>query len=316
VLTLSDGLTDTDSPTQQALCEQMRANRDYPYAQPFVFDTTISDLVCREYDAMVNDQFSQESFIRASREMTQHLYSIIRGNHNVKVGDLLLGLFREGNDDPWLAILKMQPAGDTYIRERRTSRTPGDVAFTLRVSSGALLGGVLQKCAFIAPRSLRKDNRDLIVLDQQALQRGHLEPAARFFIDRFLGCKIQISEREMTRHFKGVLTKIARERAHEWGAAATAVIETMATLQEGTRIDVPETLDRLVPEQDRPLVRAALQEKRVTAPVFTVTPPLSRAQQQPDYVWFEGGNGLLLRPRPWKRAVSRRASSSSRPAPS
>ncbi len=275
VLTLSNGLTIADQTTQDALCEQMRENRNYTYAQPFIFDATISDFVSRQYDALASAMFSQDAFIHASQAITQYLFSIIKGNRNVSVGDLLLGLFREENDDPWLAILKMQPAGDTYIRERLTTKTPGDISFGLRVTSGALLGGVLQKSAFIAPQSLRTDVRDLIVLDQQALQRGHGESAARFFIDQFLGCKIQISEREMTRHFKGVLTKVARERADEWGVASEAVIEAMADLHEGMRVDVYDTLEKLVPAQDRPLVLAALQEKRITAPIFTVVPPQS-----------------------------------------
>lgn len=295
--TLSNQLTEFDSSTEDALCEQIHENKGHAYSQPLVFDTSRNPLVREACDAIMALPGDAEGFVASTRAIAHHLYTIIKGNHNITVGQLLFALFREDSGEPWLAIMKMQPAGDTYILEPLPASAPGDVRFAIQLRGGAILGGLLQKCAFVAPPSLRTEISDLIVRDYQTLTQGIDQPAARFFIDRFLGCRIKVSDREMTRHFSGVLKRAARDHAREWGTpVANAVVETIDMLQHGTRLDVVRTVNDLIPEQDRASVFGALSEKRVTAPIITVELAASQVQQQePEYVWLEGDSGLLVR---------------------
>jgi len=128
--------------------------------------------------------------------IAQHLYDSLVPS--ASVGDLLVGIFRIDDSEPWLALLKMQPEMG-YTPQASGSEGGEDRQFLID-QMPILTSGVLQKCAFFPPRSLRTERYHVKVLDEQAGHGGD-EHVAAFFLQDFLQCVRAPTLRQQTRAF-------------------------------------------------------------------------------------------------------------------
>lgn len=196
-------LSDIESPIPDEVSSFIRQhiilNREHKYTRTAQFlDVPEAEFSMKE---RCDDLLSNpDHFIRQSREIATHLFNNIKQNRRISPGDLIICTFSEiGNDFEWLALLKLDPE-DGFVGYRE--EVNGQIRTVLRRVEDVLPTGELQKCAFIAPISMRESlEYDLKVLDQQSSRFAAKQLVASFFISDFLQCKVGLNQADKTAKF-------------------------------------------------------------------------------------------------------------------
>jgi hypothetical protein len=270
------------------LRHHIRDNRAHRYARQARFvDPKPNTLCLREtIDQLLNDA---NQFVPRSQEIGQCLWDALKGS--ASPGDLVLCTFAQDSyPDPWLAILKMDPA-DGFVAEE--VKRDGKRLFVIRHVPEVLPTGDLQKCAFVLPASLRAENdHDLIVLDQQMGRYRANAMVARFFSRDFLQCEVGMNRKDVTECFILDGYAWADGKREIWGNEKTDALQRAIMDQVAEpKVDVVDFAAQHIeePEEQDDFVNT-FREAGMQDLVFEPDP-----EQQPKYVYFDGDNGLRLR---------------------
>jgi hypothetical protein len=241
-------------------------------------------------DAILDDP---RRLVAESQDMAWHLFDHLDGR--TAPGDLVVCLFSEGDADPWLAVLKMDPsssfAGDRVMED-------GKWRAVLRPVQEVLPGAEqeLQKCAFVLPPSLREERKyDLKVLDQQSSRYGVRESVAGFFSEGFLQCKIALSPAEITVKFHRAALRWLQLRARDWPEEdrerARAHLQQCMQLQQ---VDMAGYAKAVIPtaEEQRAFLDY-LHEQGIED--LTFAPDPDQRKKLTAYAEYEGDDDLHIR---------------------
>jgi len=290
LLSLSYELTEVDPVVQITLCDQILRNRGSGRAQQHKFDANEASVVDSAFAAILEKPDDRTVFIDQSQHIALRLYESMKGN--VTPGDLLICLFRDGSEAPWLALLKIPPMKG-YAQNSVGSEETHDLQIKLNEAT-ILTSGALQKCAFIAPPDLRTEHRDLIVLDRQIGKHGDENSVALFFVKVFLQCVVLPTPRQITFAFERGVKKFVRDNLNALGQdAANAIIAAIAGEVAKLRVDIDEfAASQIPPGVLREMFPDALLANGLPVRVFE--PEMAAPSPPPPSSIFTGDNGLTL----------------------
>lgn len=185
-------------------------------------------------------------FVSASQEIARLLFSSMlrtlphtesaeeptpKPDKRISRGELVVAVLSEGKKvEPWLALLKMDPA-EGFASEPKV--IDGQFCFVFKQVGDVMPTGELQKCAFVKARSLGKRRRvDLVVLDQQVSRLGGYRMASSFFTERFLHCDPVLRDSE--RNLAFIVGSQSFADQQDWSQ------DQRAEFQEGLRLTVQQ----------------------------------------------------------------------------
>lgn len=283
-------LTEVAGNARATLQKQIRDNRANGRAQQHRFASSPGGIVANACQAILACPTDKALFIEQTQRIARQLLdSMVPG---AKPGDLLACLHADGAEPPWLALLKMQ-SETAYVQETLGAVETRDLRYRLDETT-IFTSGVLQKCAFVAPPSLRTPQRDLIVHDQQASPTDRENPIAAYFLRGFLGCDAPLTPRQVTFRFqRGTAQFVAENRdllGREVQQAITAGVREEIRKAE---IDIDDFADRYIPlpELREPYAQALLAQG-VPGRVFE--PEVAEPTPQRSLIAFAGDHGLRL----------------------
>lgn len=283
-------LTEVVGDACVTLQKQLRNNHTNGRAQQHRFAASPGGIVADASRAILARPTDEPLFIEESQRIARKLLdSMVPG---AKPGDLLACLYTDDAGPPWLALLKMQ-SETAYVQETLGAVETRDLHYRLDETT-IFTSGVLQKCAFVAPPSLRTPHRDLMVHDQQASPTDRENPIAAYFLRGFLGCDVPLTARQATHRFRAETLKFVRAHRDILGRAVETAIA--AALREEVRrpeIDIDDFADRHIPAPElREQYAQALLDQGVPGRVFA--PAVVEPEPQRPTITFTGDHGLRL----------------------
>ena len=229
-------------------------------------------------------------FIKKSQEIAKHLYDMIEGKKHISQGDLVICTFKEEpNNELKLALLKMD-IKKVFLEE--TVQVGPDIQIILKPHEG-FATGVLQKCAFILPQSLReKSNYDLKVLDFQQKFTGVNNPVATFFSDDFLQCKVEFTDEQLTRKFLKEVEQYANKMKKKWrGRQRDRFKKGIMRSLKKKEVDIVDFAKNINDSDQR---TEFLDKMAVKMPTMVFKPDAILRMQLKEKTIFEGDNGLRV----------------------
>ena len=300
---LSDLEIPLSDPVRAYLRRHIQASREHRNSRTAVFVPDPSEETFSLRTLCDTVLGKPDAFVAESQKIARHLFNHLSGR--TSPGDLVVCVFSEGDGDadPCLAILKMDPS-DAFAAERLQS--DGKWQMVLRLVPEVLPTGQdeLQKCAFILPQALRTARGyDLKVLDQQNRRYGIREAVATFFSEGFLQCKIALNPAEMTMQFVVKTQRWLKRRTLEWSNEDRTRAQTQIYQRiQQEQVDVTDYARSVIaePEQQEAYL-GYLRQQGVED--LTFEPDAQQRQRLTEYAVFEGDEGLQIRIR--AEAVSR-----------
>jgi hypothetical protein len=286
----SFGLTAMGDEAQATLRDQIDRNRRLKRAQQYKFLAEPAgevDLACQEILAHPDDI---PRFVEQTQRIARHLLaSMVPG---AQAGDLLACLYDDADDGPWLALLKMQ-SERAYAEEVSGAVETEDLLYRLNHTM-IRRGGVLQKCAFVAPPHARTAHRDLIAYDRQASKTdADDDPVASYFLRGFLRCEAPLSPQRATAQFKLMTARFVRDHADRMGATAVGAIPAAVREAIANReIDVDDFAQRHIPVELHEEYKRALYVQGIPGPIFPSE--MAPSPMRPRRLVFAGDYGLKL----------------------
>ena len=288
-------LSDMESPIPEEVNSFLRHhilfNREHKYTRTALFlDVPQSGLVFKD---ICDDLLSDSSqFIAQSKLIARHLFDQIKLNKRIFPGDLIICTFSEiGNDSKWLALLKLDPE-DGFVGDRE--EVDGQVRIVLRRIKDVLPTGELQKCAFIAPISMRESlGYDLNVLDQQSSRYAARQLVASFFISGFLQCKVGLNQADKTRNF----VYLSRDWVDKKDWPAEDKERFRSYVSEAINNNIVDTISVaqavIASQEEQDEYVEYIKENGLEELAFEPDPEERRKLMQ--YVWFEGDYDLRIK---------------------
>jgi hypothetical protein len=290
---LADLEIELTDPIRRYFARHIADSREHKHSRTAVFapDPPVDE---RSFKAMSDAILAdQDRFVPESQDMARHLFDHLNGR--TAPGDLVVCLFSEGDADPWLAVLKMDPSS-SFAGDR--VREDGQWRAVLRPVQEVLPGTdqELQKCAFVLPLSLRQSRKyHLKVLDQQSSRYGVRESVAGFFSEGFLQCKIALSPAEITVKYYRATLRWLKRYAGGWSEEdrerALAHLHQRMQLQQVDITDYAKAVIPTVKEQQAYL--AYLQEQGIED--LTFAPDPDQRRKLTAYAEYEGDDDLHIR---------------------
>lgn len=256
------------------------------------------------HDIMRNPK---RKLVDASQRIAEHLFASMlrlaperegekgdkpaKPDMRISKGELVVCAFRDGRSgDPWVALLKMDPA-EGFASEPQI--IDGQFCFVFRHVGDIMPTGELQKCAFVLPPNLVKKRRiDLLVLDQQVAVYGGYRMASSFFTERFLHCGPVLQAAERNRAF--ILGSQAFADTREWSPEVRSDFHYgIALTTRQPKINVAHFSETYIPEKERDAYLDFMRSKHgLTQFVFPRDPEVTEKLTR--YEEFIGDAGLRL----------------------
>ena len=189
--------------------------------------------------------------LELSKELSRQLFSIIKSNCNIPSCDLIVTSIVT-DMGPMIGILKMDYVKNfTHQVDFLENRIGIDIVPQEAGLPGS--GQKIQKAAFIKPIR-EEDKYNLMVLDKQKKSKEEEEYGANYFINSFLGCKVVVNERDMTKNFLKAAETWTRKNYSEDAVKAEEIRTTVKRkLKEEDIVNVKELSEELF--NDEPSVR-------------------------------------------------------------
>lgn len=210
---LSEREPPSDPQVAAFFAHHIQEARKHQHSQESVFTDAGSDLQALCRNILRNPK---RNLVKASQEIAQLLFASMLRNppvadpdedkltnlkpdRRISSGELVVCTFTNGDEDPWLALLKMDSA-QGFASE--STIIDGQFVIVFKPVGGVMPTGELQKCAFVLPEKKGKTSRiDLLVLDQQVTPYGGHRLASSFFTERFLRCEPVLNAADRNRAF-------------------------------------------------------------------------------------------------------------------
>lgn len=293
-----------DAEVASFFARHVREARKHQRNQESIFSNgqaVIQDLC---YDILKDPK---RKLVDSSQQIAEHLFASmlrlasegkggkvdkpLKPDLRISKGELVVCTFRDGRSgDPWVALLKMDPA-EGFASEPQTIE--GQFCFVFRHVGDIMPTGELQKCAFVLPPALGKERRiDLLVLDQQVGMYGGYRMASSFFTERFLHCAPVLQAAEKNLAF--ILGSQNFADTREWPPQIQSEFhQGIALTARQPKIDVAHFGDTYIPEEERDEYLDFLRSKHgLTQFVFPRDPEVTEKLTR--YEEFVGDAGLRL----------------------